>query len=173
MELKDAVAIAQKGMPSPFSMEAYEEHFTAKDLLIEVIMTHHPRLLDVLLERERQILVKGWNLSHDDQHATGELAEAAACYAHTAFGAAFLAHQQGLPEADRCVDLEAFIAPEKWSAPEGRDESMDLSWPWIPMAWKPSSSARRNLLKAGALIQAELERLDRQETKKAEVDDDL
>jgi hypothetical protein len=34
-------------------------------------------------------------------------------------------------------------------------------WPWGPLAWKPDSP-RRMLVKAGALILAEIERLDRQ-----------
>jgi len=36
-----------------------------------------------------------------------------------------------------------------------------LSWPWSPDWWKPSADPRRNLVKAGALILAEIERLDR------------
>ncbi|CUJ54388.1 hypothetical protein [Achromobacter sp. 2789STDY5608628] len=34
-------------------------------------------------------------------------------------------------------------------------------WPWLPGWWKPSAEPRRNLVKAGALILAEIERLDR------------
>lgn len=34
-------------------------------------------------------------------------------------------------------------------------------WPWSPSWWKPSDESRRNLVKAGALILAEIERLDR------------
>ncbi|MFY3626070.1 hypothetical protein ACOTFH_05535 [Achromobacter xylosoxidans] len=34
-------------------------------------------------------------------------------------------------------------------------------WPWSPSWWKPSDQSRRNLVKAGALILAEIERLDR------------
>lgn len=36
-------------------------------------------------------------------------------------------------------------------------------WPWHPKWWKPTNS-RRDLVKAGALILAEIERLDRQPT---------
>ena len=36
---------------------------------------------DVLTERSRQIVAEGWNASHDDAHAAGELSVAAACYA--------------------------------------------------------------------------------------------
>lgn len=34
-------------------------------------------------------------------------------------------------------------------------------WPWPSEWWKPSEERRRNLVKAGALILAEIERLDR------------
>lgn len=34
-------------------------------------------------------------------------------------------------------------------------------WPWDKSWWKPSEDRRRNLVKAGALIIAEIERLDR------------
>lgn len=34
-------------------------------------------------------------------------------------------------------------------------------WPWDKSWWKPSAAQRRNLIKAGALILAEIERLDR------------
>ncbi|GAG33310.1 unnamed protein product, partial [marine sediment metagenome] len=37
-------------------------------------------------------------------------------------------------------------------------------WPWDPSWWKPTDE-RRNLEKAGALIVAELERLDRLEAR--------
>ncbi|MGP1629956.1 MAG: hypothetical protein ACTS8S_00545 [Giesbergeria sp.] len=34
-------------------------------------------------------------------------------------------------------------------------------WPWAAKWWKPSKDPRRNLIKAGALILAEIERMDR------------
>ena len=40
-----------------------------------------------------------------------------------------------------------------------------LFWPWSIVWWKPSTR-RRDLVKAGALILAEIERIDRAETKK-------
>lgn len=42
------------------------------------------------------------------------------------------------------------------------------TWPWEPVWWKPSDP-RRNLVKAGALILAEIERLDRAALAKAGV----
>lgn len=35
------------------------------------------------------------------------------------------------------------------------------NWPWDKAWWKPSDDRRRNLVKAGALILAEIERIDR------------
>jgi hypothetical protein len=35
------------------------------------------------------------------------------------------------------------------------------AWPFAASWWKPSADTRRNLMKAGALIAAEIERLDR------------
>lgn len=38
----------------------------------------------------------------------------------------------------------------------------DPLWPWPAAWWKPSDSPERNLEKAGALIAAEIDRLERQ-----------
>ncbi|MBJ9695719.1 hypothetical protein [Burkholderia cenocepacia] len=84
---------------------------------------------DVFAERRRQIEAEGWTPEHDDHHADGSMALAAACYA--------VADNENYPLA----------------------ELPDL-WPWDPDWWKPSTE-RRNLVKAGALILAEIERLDR------------
>ena len=84
---------------------------------------------DIVLERMRQIQVEGWSPEHDDQHAVGELAAAAACYCH--------------PEP--CMD---------------DTRGVPFSWPWVRRWWKPTDR-RRDLVKAGALILAEIERLDR------------
>ncbi|EJF6782426.1 hypothetical protein M8194_001970 [Escherichia coli] len=37
-----------------------------------------------------------------------------------------------------------------------------MDWPWAPEWWKPTNP-RRDLVKAGALIMAEIERIDRQD----------
>ena len=84
---------------------------------------------DLLAERLRQVDDEGWSPEHDDQHAVGELAAAAACYCH--------------PEP--CMD---------------DTRGVPFSWPWVRRWWKPTDR-RRDLVKAGALILAEIERLDR------------
>ncbi|MNC99215.1 hypothetical protein D3C83_174210 [compost metagenome] len=40
--------------------------------------------------------------------------------------------------------------------------TLEMSWPWEGCWWKPTGR-RRDLVKAGALILAEIERLDRAE----------
>jgi len=91
---------------------------------------------DVLAERRRQISGEQWSPEHDDFHEEGELADAAACYA-----AGSIPMAQVAPDSDRYVSL----------------------CPWDQSWWKPSGGRRRNLVKAGALILAEIERLDRAE----------
>jgi hypothetical protein len=86
----------------------------------------------IAAERRRQITQEGWTPDHDDGHQAGELAAAAACY--------------------------AFAAQEKVS-PGGGSWHPDDSWPWSEEWWKPSEDPVRNLVKAGALIAAEIDRL--------------
>jgi hypothetical protein len=88
---------------------------------------------DVLAERQRQISAEGWTPEHDDAHEEGSLACAAGCYAIHA----------SLPDAAR--------VPKVW-APQ--------DWPWGAEWWKPKDR-RSDLVRAGALILAEIERLDR------------
>lgn len=87
---------------------------------------------DILAERQRQISAEGWTPEHDDQHDKGEMAIAAACYALSSAGWLRTAIWE--------------IWPNAWG----------VNW------FKPTYTApRRDLVKAGALILAEIERLDR------------
>ena len=95
-------------------------------------------LKDIAAERQRQIDAEGWTPEHDDSHADGELAAAACCYAVGTIGLA-----KHSPES----------AERGWRLPQPL-------WPWRRDWWKPSDR-RRDLVKAGALIVAEIERLDR------------
>ncbi|HFH2507271.1 hypothetical protein [Pseudomonas aeruginosa] len=89
--------------------------------------------LDVQAERRRQITAEGWTPEHDDEHSHGQMARAAACYA--------------LAGSSDPNDGTAALL-------------VSLAWPWDQQWWKPST-ARRDLVKAGALVLAEIERLDR------------
>jgi hypothetical protein len=85
----------------------------------------------IAAERRRQVEAEGWTPEHDAQHAAGELARAAACYA--------------LPQRERTTSPGLPF-------PRG--------WPWGVRAWKPEPGDRvRELVKAGGLIAAEIDRL--------------
>ena len=94
----------------------------------------------IAAERQRQIADEGWTASHDDNHHDeGELAIAAACYA--------------LPHDERMRTI--------WE-----ERLVTLLWPWDWCRWKPAPKKTikhriRELTKAGALIAAEIDRLQR------------
>lgn len=96
-----------------------------------------PVIEEIEAERERQIDVEGWDAAHDDAHDPGTLAQAASCYAQQA------------------ADV---MSPD--IAAEGA-ENVPSFWPFDPAWWK-STTPRRDLIKAAALIIAEIERMDRQ-----------
>ncbi len=90
-------------------------------------------------ERARQINVEGWTPEHDDQHTGGQMARAAACYADVAT----------VNVCDPECPMEDLL------------NTMAEFWPWDEAWMKPSSDPIRNLVKAGALIAAEIDRLQR------------
>lgn len=92
-------------------------------------------LEEIAAERKRQIKEEGWTTKHDDTHDRGEMALAAACYAASGSG-----------REDGVLQQSSW-----WSV-----------WPWDLKWWKPKDR-RRDLVRAGALIVAEIERLDRAE----------
>jgi hypothetical protein len=90
-------------------------------------------------ERARQRETEGWDSAHDDQLVQGELVQAAIAYA------------LATPADCCCVggmaeNTEAFA----W-------------WPWNITNWKPKDRLS-NLVRAGALIAAEIDRLQRLST---------
>lgn len=91
--------------------------------------------LDVIRERQRQVEKEGFTVMHDLEHQPGELAAAAVCYAGVS---AMLL--QGI---EPCKDTPG-------------------SWPWETKWWKPGDT-RQNLVKAAALLFAEIDRVDNAE----------
>lgn len=86
----------------------------------------------IAAERQRQIDAEDWTPAHDDEHTDGALAMAAAAYTLT----------------------DAMLEDEY--------VSRRGLWPWGPRYWKPTPENRvRELVKAGALIAAEIDRLQR------------
>ena len=94
---------------------------------------------DVLVERQRQIDRKGYTAAHDDVHGDYSLSRAALCYVLCA-GVCDAVTGGAVETVTTIADLEL--------------------WPW-PGSFKPRSS-RDNLIRAAALILAEIERLDRE-----------
>lgn len=109
---------------------------------------------DVIAERRRQIKQEGWTPEHDDEHDDGSLSQVAACYA--------------LPSEYRHMTprLEACDAAFRGDTPIWKTKKYVVPklWPqsWHPNWWKPKDR-RRDLVRAAALIVAEIERLDRLE----------
>ena len=94
-------------------------------------------------ERKRQIEKEGWTPEHDAQHCNSELAEAAACY---------------------CIKGDTVVSwfTSKVQAHAKITLERSLIWPWDRKWWKPTPDDRvRELVKAGALIAAEIDRLQR------------
>ena len=85
----------------------------------------------IAAERQRQINAEGWDASHDDAH-TGKQIQAAA---------------------------EAYMV---YGCNARYQSSPPMLWPWSEKHWKPIYHDEvRNLVKAGALIAAEIDRLNR------------
>lgn len=91
-------------------------------------------------ERSRQIEAEGWTPAHDDEHISGEMANAARSYA-------------------KVVSLQVCCVAPRQTSP--------LEWPWDEEWWKPSPDPICNLVKAGALIAAEIDRLQRMQAASA------
>lgn len=115
----------------------YSISFSFEDGALQILRLPTRRAAnDVLAERNRQVYVEGWTPEHDDKHNTGEMARAAACYALSG----------GRLEEDE-QDRMPLIAAR-------------YCWPWAWSWWKPKDR-RRDLVRASALLIAEIERLDR------------
>lgn len=105
----------------------------------------------IAAERQRQIDAEGWTAGHDDEHTGDELTLAAATYA--------------LPPVFRRMHGDL---PYRGLA-EHREQSVRRwMWPWSEADWKESHDTAafpegriRELVKAGALIAAEIDRLAR------------
>lgn len=91
---------------------------------------------DVISERLRQIEQEGWTPEHDDDHAGGELAHAALCYAY-------------------CAATFGDLSDESFAQIPPPD-----AWPWLDEWWKPKTP-RSALVRAAALLIAEIDRRDR------------
>lgn len=128
-------------------------------------------------ERIRQVEVEKYDADVDDQHDSGELVAAALCYIRANEQLevdipnkirAAREVRDGLPLGtehktlrtqlgDLIYDMET--GPERFIVPG--------AWPWYLDSFKPSIDPIRNLEKAGALLAAEIDRLERANSKEA------
>jgi hypothetical protein len=92
---------------------------------------------DVISERQRQVDTMGYDFEHDDAHPCGEIAAYAAFYAMPPAAREWPATETGYG-----ATFGEAIIPADWTMPQTGDR-------------------RRELVKAGALILAEIDRLDR------------
>lgn len=103
---------------------------------------------DVLAERCRQIESEGWTPEHDDGHDDGSMAMAAVCYATP----------EPLFRKDKRANATIYVDPWPWGDQWDKRKSGNVV---ADPAERSDAEYRRDLVKAGALILAEIERLDR------------
>ena len=101
-------------------------------------------------ERARQVSKEGWTAEHDDCHTSGELARAAVCYASPC----------PVYVTEYRFGGYAFADPWPWT-----DDGSDKRQWWDGSPQHAASYSKdkriRLLVKAGALIAAEIDRLQR------------
>jgi hypothetical protein len=135
--LKDPVAVHLNMLRGGIAMPSLEN---IKHLYPEVrdafAAVEGAAVRDIAAERRRQIETEGWTLAHDDTHNQGEMANAAGAYCQSA------------------------ARPRLFSRKPGAAFTFPMCWPWAREWWKPKNP-RADLVRAGALIIAEIERLDR------------
>lgn len=90
----------------------------------------------IAAERQRQIEAEGWTPADDYNYRDGDLAAAGASYA--------------LHAAEN----------DKWRARPENAKEPPMYWPFDKAWWQPRDR-RADLVRAGALIAAEIDRLDR------------
>ena len=102
-------------------------------------------------ERLRVLTTTVFCEEHDDHHNNGELLLAASAYVIHAHAQAQSAEQRYFKRPTAATSVMCIGATR---AAE--------TWPWDAVSFKPSPDPMRNLEKAGQLIVAEMERLERQ-----------
>ena len=140
--LREAVEVIARAMNTDPGPVTYHRATAALRALVEAGWSvQRGPIAEIAAERRRQVDVEGWTPEHDDTHGT-DMGYAAASYALFAAG----------------------------HYPTERAHWTPGFWPWDPSWWKPATP-RRDLIKAGALIVAEIERLDRTSSPVAGADD--
>lgn len=122
----------------------------------------------IAAERRRQVDEKGRTPEHDAQHTDGELAAGAVAYAERPGCRQLVRLVQDPADGDWYYDNQharSTCGPRCTCAKRGIPEDAPTAdvpdnWPFEPPSWKPCPDDRvRELVKAGALIAAEIDRL--------------
>ena len=103
-------------------------------------------------ERQRQIEIEGYTDDHDFKHNPRDFVHAAKTY---------------LMSSDLTLYSKEFSPSNNWhqtNEPFYRNE-IERSWPWEQESFKPTSDIQ-DLIKAGALIAAAIDRLQMQKEEK-------
>lgn len=96
---------------------------------------------DVINERQRQINQEFYSTENDDEYKQNELLRAAVCYAEN-------------------VVRRGWVFDSNFGPDVYQEEEVPDLWPWDLDFWKPRNP-RRDLVRAAALLIAEIERIDR------------
>lgn len=120
--------------------------YVRADLLsqqVEAANAARPVVREIDAERQRQVSAEGWTTEHDDAHGDRSLAQASACYVAHYVGRSWLLEYEG-------------------GLLKYKSENAPFEWPdsWCTTWWKPKNP-RRDLIRAAALLVAEIERIDR------------
>ena len=142
-----AIIFAVNKIETPLSVEVRDAGRSFQNFE-EYMLRNRPKpqsngVDSIAVERARQIEEEDFTDSYDDCATSGQLAKAAACYALHA------------------TRTDAYRAGFGDLNPDKKQANLQ-NWPWVIDFWKPTTR-RRDLVKAGALIAAEIDRLDRME----------
>ena len=109
-------------------------------------------LSEIMYERVRQVS-KGYDAAHDDADDEGNHARAAAYYATCGYWQRQWEYGE---DPERAVDKDE-LDDVMLQAKDG-----SLGYPWSADTIRVETTARANLVKAAALLVAEIERIDRE-----------
>lgn len=118
-------------------------------------------------ERKRQIEVEGWTIEHDAEHKMFEMSAAAACYVARNVSKELerINHTNQSPLAEFKIydfgEVGLMVNDGDRGDRRLRKAGWRNGWPWDYKWWKPSDDPIKNLVKAGALIAAEIDRLQK------------
>jgi hypothetical protein len=116
-------------------------------------------------ERKRHIEVEGWTAEHDSEHRHFEMSAAAACYIAKNISKLLegIHHTNQSPLAEFKIyffgESDFFVNSNNRGDRRLAKAGWRNGWPWDMKWWKPSDDPIKNLVKAGALIAAEIDRL--------------